>query len=75
MQLSTEHGLHAVEVFFPAGTGPFYPYYYGYSFFVPELGPVAGVERRVITPDTNMQEDVAQMVEYVLDLVGVIYTE
>ena len=53
--------------------GPFHPYYYGYSLFVPGLGPVAGIERRVLVPDDNLQEAVVPMVEYVMDLVDVTF--
>lgn len=56
--------------------GTHHPYIYGNSFFVPELGPVAGVERRVFPPlDPVEKEYGAEYHEMVMDLVGVTYGE
>lgn len=48
--------------------GPYYPYYYGHSFFVPGVGPVAGIERRVHHDDEALSEDWPPMAEFVVEL-------
>ena len=56
--------------------GTSHPYMYGNSFFVPELGPVAGVERRVFPPLEPVEKAYgAEYYEYVMDLVGVTFGE
>jgi hypothetical protein len=56
--------------------GTMHPYIYGHSFFVPDLGPVAGVERRVLPPlEPGEKSPGAEYYEYEMDLVGVTYAE
>ena len=54
--------------------GTTHPYMYGHNFFVPELGPVAGVERRVFPPLTPVEKmPGGEYYEFVMGLVGVTY--
>ena len=56
--------------------GTSHPYMYGNSFFVPEVGPVEGTERRVFpTPDPVEKSVEGEYFEYVFDLVGVTFAE
>jgi len=55
--------------------GSSFPYYYGSSFFAPEVGPIAGVERHVANPVFTPPAQGYPTEEYVLDLVGVTFPE
>ena len=59
----------------PEGSGPFYPYFYGTTFFVPGLGPVAGIERHVFAPAEDIPEGFVPLTEYVLNRVGATFPE
>ena len=52
-----------------------YPYFYGVTLFAPDLGPVAGIERRVEFNFSVIRDPEPAMFEYVMDLVGVTYSE
>ena len=55
--------------------GTYYPYYYGVTFFGPEAGPLAGIERRIMPPDGVIQDASPSMFEFVMDGVGVTFPE
>ncbi len=46
-------------------------YTYGTTHFAPEVGPVMGLERRRLAPDSTLQEGLPSIIDYVMDLVGV----
>lgn len=55
--------------------GTYYPYFYGVTFFGPEIGPLAGIERRINEPVGVLQDGPTSMFEYVMDGVGVTFPE
>ncbi len=55
--------------------GDCHPYIYGTTHFAPGVGPVRGLERRMLPPNPSLQDNIPDVMDLTLDLVGLTRPE